>query len=197
MKRNIYPGRPYKQNDLFTGGEDISLNACVGKNGGPYNLDAYARGYFKGAICIVDSIIKDSSYVDLLIYPVVFNYRHGVELYLKHLSEVLPKFLNEKSIVRPTHILIDNWDIVRNLLKKIPVFDPDKSLISVVDKILKDLIDIDPNGEAFRFPHARSGNKFLQNTSLINVMVLANTMNTVFDAFSHWDYVAQELMDNK
>lgn len=152
MKKRPYPGRPYKQNDLFTGGEDIHLNACVGKNGGPYGLDAYALGYFKGAMRVVDSLIEDSSLVDVVIYPVVFNYRHGVELYLKHLSEILPKLWDEESIVKSTHMLIDNWHIVLNLLERIPEFDPDKSLIPLVDKILKDLIEVDPNGEAFRFP---------------------------------------------
>jgi len=43
----------FKQNDLFRGLQnDLSrLNACVGNNGGPYDLYDYSWGYFEGTHC--------------------------------------------------------------------------------------------------------------------------------------------------
>jgi len=37
----------FKQNDVFKHVDNDQLNACVGNNGGPYDLYDYAKGYFE------------------------------------------------------------------------------------------------------------------------------------------------------
>ena len=45
----------------------------------------YGRGFFDGGHAAVKSAQEFVGPVDLLVYPAAFSYRHGIELYLKHL----------------------------------------------------------------------------------------------------------------
>jgi hypothetical protein len=191
------PAREYKQNDLFRGDIDHwGLNACVGTNGGPYDLRAYAKGYFKAGERIVESLAADHSLIDLTVYPLAFVYRHAVELSLKHLAFRLPRIWDEKASAEFTHKLLDNWKIVRGYLQRDPTFDPD-DLLPLIDRILSDFLEIDPTGQAFRFPTNRDGNLFLQETSVINIKVMSESMSTVAEVFDFWSWGADCLWENK
>lgn len=193
-----YPKKPYKQNRLFSGGPNSSLNACVGNNGGPYGLTDYARGYMKAGRRLADSLKKSSLYVDSVVYPLVFVYRHAVELFLKQLATYLPLLSDDKSNVALTHKLTDNWCKTKEcLLRYESTFDPDDRLIAFVDAVIMDLVEIDPDGQAFRFPHARNESKFLEKTSLINVEVFADAMDSVGEALDFWIYAAADMLEAK
>src|ERR1700730_3063378 len=79
-----------KHNSLFRPGPNSSLNACVGRNGCPADFSRLARGFFEAGNRLVESAKISNKDVDLLIYPLVFNYRHGVEAALKYLGKQLP-----------------------------------------------------------------------------------------------------------
>jgi len=196
---HIYPQGRYKQNGLFTGGPDFKLNACVGKNGGPYNLHAYATGYFHGARRIAESLIESQHYVDLVVYTLVYCYRHAIELEIKHLCELVPQALGAQGSLgrslKFTHKITDNWSVLKELIEGHPGFDKDGERVKLVDRVIRDLVEIDPSGEAFRYPEARDRSRFLQETSLINVRVLGETLEPVEEAFHEWDFVANAMME--
>ncbi len=192
MNQAVYP-RGYKQNALFTGGPDVTLNACVGKNGGPYTTYDYAVGYFTAAGTLADQLRERRSRIDLLIYPVAYLYRHGIELGVKSLCEFLPTLWNENGKVIYTHELLGNWAGIKPYLMQNKDFDTDGILISTVETILRDLVEIDPKGEVFRFAQDRGGGLHLQDTRLINLNVLAETMEYVRDALYHWHRVGREI----
>jgi len=191
------PTREYKQNDLFR--RDIDnwdLNACVGTNGGPYDLHAYAQGYFRAGERIAESLVADHSLIDLTVYPLAYVYRHAVELSLKSLIFALPRIWDEKASVRFTHKLLDNWKIVRGYLQRDPTFDPN-GLLPLIDRILHDFLEIDPTGQAFRFPTARDDSLFLLETSVINIKVMSESMSILAEAFDFWRWGADCLWENK
>src|SRR5215213_11294263 len=146
----------YKQNYLFTSGANLRLNACVGRNGGPYTFYAYSRGYFHAGERLIQSVFSNQLSIDLLIYPIVFCFRHGIELAIKDLVIILPKLWNQTDTIQPTHNLIDNWTLIRDYLSQNP-FQSTDATPSEVEKVLTDLVALDPNGQAFRFPSARNG----------------------------------------
>lgn len=45
----VKPKVDQPENPLFTNGENHQMNACVGDNGGPYNLFDYGRGFSRAA----------------------------------------------------------------------------------------------------------------------------------------------------
>lgn len=90
----------YKHNDLFRPGDDWQLNAFVGRNGGPYELDDYADGYFLSGRRLVDSLLENPTFLDVIIYPLVFTYRHAIELVLKYLAEAKHRSSGMKKPIR-------------------------------------------------------------------------------------------------
>jgi len=193
-KRFYQDGFGNRHNSLFSPGPNFHLNAGVGKNGGPAGLTRYARGYFEAGARLVKSLQEDPLEVDWLIYPLVMVYRHGIETALKHLGKVLPALCDETAEVKLTHRLMDNWKVVRRYLEQIEV---EAEEIEQVESKLTEFVQIDPNGETFRYPESRDGTRHLQDTSLINVEVFGEGMrylSTFLEGCCDW---ADHLYDQK
>jgi hypothetical protein len=137
---------------LLTHGRCVQLNACVGKNGGPYDYSHYAEGYFIAAERLMESLAENNRHVDVLIYPIVFNLRHAIELSLKHLGQLLPRLWGEREPTKFTHRLSDNWNVVRSYLMRDLHFDPDGDSITRMTEIIDDFVAMDASGQAFRYP---------------------------------------------
>ena len=188
----------YRHNDLFRPASPTDFNACVGPNGGPYDFEDYALGYFEAGSRIVSSLLSDRWMLDVVIYPLVFTYRHGIELSLKNLAVRLPLVWDEESEVRLTHLLSDNWDRIKTYLKREQEFDPENTLIDQVDTILKDFLEIDRTGQVFRYPTDCSGFNHLDGElSVINVIVFQQAMQTVSKTFEFWMDSVRVLLQNK
>lgn len=191
------PAFKYHQNDLFRSGTNYKLNACVGENGGPYTYLDYSRGYFMAANNQLSSILNDSAYIDILIYPLCYTYRHAIELSLKYLAKVLPLVLETNSEIKQTHKLDDNWQIIRPGITALRHrLNKDLANVEFVDKILADFLSIDPTAEIFRFPENKKGNLHLQHISLINVEVLGSQMHHLSSVFSEWFGDVDYLIDH-
>ena len=186
--------KDYKQNDLFRPHQAWRLNACVGRNGGPYDFEHYALGYFRAGQRLAISLVHDQGSIDLIVYPLVFTFRQAVELAIKQLAEILPKIWGEPSQFALTHRLLDNWEFVKGYLERHAAFSPVET-VPQVDKIIRDFVEIDPNGEAFRYPSARSGALLLQDTAHINVVVFGKAMQFLEEVFDMWWYNARRLKD--
>jgi hypothetical protein len=181
----------YKHNDLFRPVPNSELNACVGTNGGPYDFEHYAIGYFLAGRQVAAAALADQLQIDLFVYPLVFLYRHAIELALKHLVTVLPPLYGEEGRYQATHQLLDNWTVVRGYLERRADFGRAAS-IPAFEAILRDFIDLDAKGEAFRFPEERAGVPFLQSTTHINVEVFSHAMRFIEDAFHSWRQAASD-----
>lgn len=179
--------RRYEHNTLFRPGPDCHLNAAVGDNGGPYTFRAYADGFFHAAQHIAKAEIKNPLYTDLVIYPLAFNYRHGIELYLKGLILHSSAALEIEPEMKKTHGLLDNWKRYLNLAMRLDpaIFKP-KIELKILEDILEDFLLVDPTGQAFRYPEDVVGNRHLVKQSHINIAVLAESMSVVHELFQKW-----------
>ena len=65
---------PFKQNDVFEHVDLDQLNACVGNNGGPYDLYDYAKGYFDATKTLLAHVRDEGNLIDLIVYPICFNF---------------------------------------------------------------------------------------------------------------------------
>ncbi|MCP5134411.1 MAG: hypothetical protein H6976_12655 [Gammaproteobacteria bacterium] len=189
-------GFNYKHNDLFRRGPQTRLNACIGTNGGPYDFSDYSRGYFQSAKNQLDAIIKNSGLVDILIYPLCYSYRHGIELGLKHLARELPLIFQEGEKIKLTHNLNDNWNSIRPYIVRLRRYlDENNESVPFIDKVLNDFLEFDPNGEVFRFPENRKGDLHLQEARIINVEVLGAYMERLAEIFKYWFYKSRDLYE--
>jgi hypothetical protein len=69
---------PKKGQTLFCSAKDGWNNACL--NWGFDNLETICTGYLRGADLLVDHAIATRRNQDLLVYPIIFQYRHYIEL---------------------------------------------------------------------------------------------------------------------
>jgi len=186
-----------RQNALFRGGNNGMLNACVGSNGGPYGYSAYAEGYFVAAERLMESLSESNRSIDILVCPIAFNFRQGIELWMKHFSCILPRIWNEPAPTRFTHFLQDNWDAVREYLLRDAQFDPEGDLVPKIDELVREFVDIDPRGEVFRYPEAKGGQQHLLGSGLVNIEVLYEALREARTIFEWWDISSGYLWDVK
>jgi hypothetical protein len=74
---------PQKYDKLFKGDADWWHNACLN-----FSLDmgiGYVYGYKKAADILVEYIKDTKTNQDYLVYPIVFLYRHHLELIIKEI----------------------------------------------------------------------------------------------------------------
>jgi hypothetical protein len=167
------------------------LNACVGRNGGPADFGRYSQGYFAAGALLLKQLQENPFDIDCLIYPLVMNYRYGVENALKQLAASISFLCTDKQVFFMTHWLTDNWAIAKRHLPEVDV--PEKE-IRQADATMKLLVEIDPKGEAFRYPMSTKLERYLQDMSIINADVFGEGMASLaefLDSCCGW--VAQHL----
>jgi hypothetical protein len=173
----------YKHNDLFKPDNVWQYNACVGNKYCSFEYDDYAIGYFEAGERLVNSLLNNRRLLVVLILPIVFTYRHAIELSLKHVVSYTRFFNGNKIIIKKTHKLIDNWNEIKEKLDKEII---DEDTITNIDQILRDFINIDPIGEAFRYPYNKKDCPNLEQITHINLIVFAEAMKYVSIFFRGW-----------
>lgn len=163
------------QNKTFCGGDVTRLNACVGENGWN-DIYTYADGYLEATKELLRHAIQieSSGNVDILVYPIVYNARHGLELMLKATllvaKDIRTNVTIDLSKVYETHDLGILWLELKSKLGLI-----DKRFIAFIDQLDEHIFDyssIDPNGQIFRYPQDReTKQQHLKGTSLISLAV--------------------------
>ena len=187
----------FKSNDLFKGGENFHLNACVGNNGGPYDEMDYGAGFFRAGQIIVDGAKSRQGPVDILVYPATFSFRHGIELYFKFLFKALIKYNNSGREYKKSHSIDRYWVEIKEEICALPAEEFDVSELDDVDAIIRDFVEIDPTGQVFRYPEDLRGNAHLTELALINVEVLGDAMLQLHQRLEHWCYWILELTQRR
>ena len=68
--------------------EEDAIIACVGDNGGTTDEDI-RNGFKRTVELLTESLKTGSEFEDLLVYPIVYNARHSIELSLKIIIKML------------------------------------------------------------------------------------------------------------
>jgi hypothetical protein len=157
----------FKQNDVFKHVDNDQLNACVGNNGGPYDLYDYAKGYFDATKILLENISGGGVLIDLVVYPICYDFRHAIELYLKYVITDLSKAKGTKHRFRGGHRLLQNWKAARSLLRRIDATEDD---LAYFEKVVTCIDEVDhTNGQTFRYPESIKGDQHLKEWSTINL----------------------------
>jgi hypothetical protein len=121
---------------------------------------AYRDGFRRAASQLATQVCETASGQDVLVYPIVYLYRHHIELSLKRLigtaSELLGRELSIKDYkVLGGHKLADLWSLARPLLNPIceaannPPFS--EGDLEGIASYIRQLHEHDPYGESFRY----------------------------------------------
>jgi hypothetical protein len=173
---------PFKQNDVFKRVDLDPLNACVGNNGGPYDLYDCAKGYFDPTETLLAHVQDEGNYIDLMVYPVCFDFRHAIELFLKYVITDLAKVKGTAHKFKAKHALTKNWRAAKSLLKQIETTEED---VAYFENVINCFDEVGTtNGQTFRYPESIKGDKHLQEWSTINLPTI-KAHNDKIGAIAH------------
>lgn len=186
-------------NKTFLGSEPTWANACVGNNGF-VNYLTYAEGFSKAANLILDDLLKNiGENVDLFIYPICFNMRHSIELRLKGSIEEINKLAEIKKEKLPSfnlsssHDIGNIWNYFRQNSELLDLRF--QKLNNLLDQTIKDIAEIDPTGQTFRYPTDKDDKKHLTEQRIISCKVLKNKFTELEENLDNLKYLNELLIE--
>jgi len=113
-------------------------------------------GYMQAGAALVDRCLADAQHGHYLIYPILFNYRHGLELEIKWVLDRYGRFADIEEYER-NHNLARLWKACRQVIEEVGGPDVDGS-IATVERIVMEFHALDPGSMAFRYSTDKKGN---------------------------------------
>lgn len=152
------------------------------------DLTAFAVGYREAGRFLAGRMARANGYADYDGYPVLYLYRHALELYLKAIvyhGAALLRLVSEERV--DTERLFERHDLSRLLAPVSAIFDEmgwtfeGSGFESYGDFALfvRDLDGIDRGSYAFRYPVNRRGEALLPQHFVINVVEFSDHMETL------------------
>lgn len=167
-----------KNNKLLKSGS-WEYNACL--NFGTNQDYGYIEGYRRSADILVNYIQNKMRDQDILIYPIVFLYRHHIELRLKELIKKGCDLLDDDSqLGKLDHDIEVLWIKCRKILEKI--CPESKKDLQRIGKIIKQFHEIDPNSFNFRYLTDKKGKRSINpELKSINIKEFSNSLREAVD----------------
>lgn len=119
--------------------------------------------------------VMEGGVSDLLVFPILFAYRHWLELQLKSLIGLGQRWRGER--VRPmhTHKLEALWPPARKAIEA--AFPDDPADLDTVGSIVDELVAVDPESMSFRYARDRRGKVNLPaGLERVNIAHIATVM---------------------
>jgi hypothetical protein len=141
----------------------------------------YVEGFKRLADVGVAHIEETGHGHDFLVYPIVYAYRHHIELSLKLIIRTARKLLDEPAGVPKTHNLLRLWDEAEPLLRR--VGGPEETFRDVRECLIR-FTRLDPSAESFRYPVRATGDVALpgvDNVDLGQVRAVVERLSMFLD----------------
>jgi len=195
---------PHKHDTIFRAdSQDVLANACLNYSDSTDVL--YAEGYKRAARLLTKQVLETYSDQDFLVFPIVYLYRHHLELAIKRLTRIgcfiADWELTETEIRHlEKHRLDLLWNNFKPIMKTVCQLTgwemPDED-IKGVDSYIRQLADADPASQGFRYPCSKKGERSVPQLRHINIRVFAEAMEWIADFFEGVDAGFVHLADAK
>lgn len=187
-------------NETFRNSSPSWANACVGNNGSPGIVD-YAEGFANAANVLLEQVLENRGLkhsTDTFVYPICFNMRHAVELYLKAAIGVFPSLVHHDIRladidVETSHNIGRLWNYFKEHAAKIDRRYLD--LIAQLDRGIADFAEVDATGQVFRYPFDTDNQKHLTQLAIINLGVLWKKFKLLVEKLKDLNRLGARLVD--
>lgn len=137
-----------------------------------FSEDVFDFGYISGFKEAGD-ILVEQQFPDLLVFPIMFNYRQYIELVLKNLYKcsIDNKSEYNQFVRRVGHDLTKIFSETKPHLENF--LDESKSAkkqLKFISALVDDFNNLDPSSMTFRYPSDKKGNKSINNNIRINLL---------------------------
>jgi hypothetical protein len=196
---------PRKKDILFRSDpDDIGANASLNF---PDSEFLYSKGY-RTAAKLLSKQVFESAGTDknVLVFPILYLYRHYIELLLKRLTEV-GAFLADKELSKDETISLGRhrldvlWDNLLPILEA--VCDGSDTLtrddIEGVHSYVRQMTCVDPEGQGSRYAASKKGEPSMPHLTHTNIRVFADAMERLGDFLERLDsgFVAMQGIKNE
>ena len=182
---------------------DWKNNACL-RQGDDY---AYREGYLRGAQVLVQRVDERGHDQDFLVYPIVFLYRHHVELMLKSIIRRAPYLIErELSPAERKHLdehrldrLWEDFKPISSAISKVAGWDdlPTADLEGIEDYI-RQISEMDPSSYSLRYARSKKGHPTLpESLTHINLRHFGGVMDRLANYLSGIDSGVCHIEDMK
>ena len=115
-----------------------------------------------------------------MIFPIVFLYRHYIELKLKFIIREGNQFLDRPAVdpADYSHKLGKLWSDARGIIEAV-FEDEDRAPLDRVTEIIEEFEHDDPYAPGFKYPKDKRGNRSLSGLQHINVAQFSEEMDEV------------------
>ena len=185
MKENL----PNKADSIFREEKSPDYGAWLKNPANKFFL--YSEGYKEAGKKLWEFCIENRFYSNILIYPLVFNYRQFLELRLKELIIMGYKYLDSDKDFADEHSLIKLWNTYRyEILPNIETIE--KDILDNVERIISQFNTEDPLSMSFRYPVTRGPNrKESLNRDTIDLNNFKNVIDKLIYFFDwQWDMIS-------
>jgi hypothetical protein len=149
------------------------------------------HGYMTAGAALIDEAERRSHDRHALVYPILFNYRHGLEIAMKWTIEMYGR-LAEVRLDEPDHNLLSLWKKCRRILESVERRDEDEAL-DAVERIVKDFHEIDKSAMAFRYSTNKHGATILLPDKAIDLQNVQHVMEAVDNFFQGADGMLSDI----
>ena len=139
---------------------DRLLQTCQeSKEGARFSNDSTSRnshiwdGNMTAGAILIGACEEDSYQGLTLIYPILFNYRHAIELAMKWIIEKYGRLSTARVGDFKHHDLWTLWHLCKRIIVELGSED---EAIPAVEQIIKDFHDLDSSGQAFRYADSKA-----------------------------------------
>ncbi|ARJ44420.1 hypothetical protein B1H58_20605 (plasmid) [Pantoea alhagi] len=172
---------------LLTNDTDWHNNACL--NYMPDHSTAYTEGYRRAADILIHHINETGRNQDFLVYPIVFLYRHHIELLIKQTIKsalLLTAEPSKYTYKKDSHDLNALWLFARKRIMEVDErYKP--SDFKKIDDVVSELHKVDGSATDFRYARHKDGTRSLETLSYINTRRFGERMQAASDVLDGID----------
>jgi hypothetical protein len=191
------PRRPKDFSDLLdipyrwpTRGDRLLRDAKDWNRGVTFPQDELSRdahiwsGYMRAGAALIEACDDDQPERHFLIYPILFNYRHGIELAMKWIIVRYGCYSSVEMEVTTHHDLWQLWKVCKEIIIEV---GSDDDAIPMVEQVIKDFHDLDKSALAFRYSRDTRGALIALPDGMIDLENLRDVMEGVGHFFDGAD----------
>lgn len=142
-------------------------------------------GYMQAGAVLVAHCLADDRQRHALVYPILFNYRHGLEMAMKWTLNRYGRFASINNY-KLDHKLQGLWQKCRTVISDVGGGDDDEAVQAVEDVILE-FDALDPGAFAFRYAQGKKGSEIELPVFAIDLENLRDVMSGIDNFFNGLD----------
>ena len=139
----------------------------------------------RGGAALVEECRRDETARHDLLYPILYCYRHGLEVAMKWILSRYGRYTDVEHYEKTHHDLKSLWEACKKVIIEIggDDDDDDREAIEVVENIVKEFHDIDPRAFSFRYSTDKKGATIKLPDGPIDIENIKDVMEAVNNFF--------------